>query len=211
MVDLMSISAHKIYGPKGIGALFVSKSPRIRLGNFISGGGQERGIRSGTLPTPLCVGFGMAAKIAQEKMDEDLKRAQKFHARIVDQVVKEMSEIYVNGSLDHKIPHILNLSVPFVEGESLLMRLQDFALASGSACTSKSLEPSHVISAMNPESKDLAHSSVRICFGRMTVDEDVDDLISQLKKHVSELRELSPLWAMFQKGIDLKSINWNTH
>ncbi len=211
MVDLMSISAHKIYGPKGIGALFVSKNPRIRLGNFISGGGQERGIRSGTLPTPLCVGFGMAAKIAQEKMDEDLKRAQKFHARIVDQVVKEMSEIYVNGSLDHKIPHILNLSVPFVEGESLLMRLQDFALASGSACTSKSLEPSHVISAMNPESKDLAHSSVRICFGRMTVDEEVDDLISQLKKHVSELRELSPLWAMFQKGIDLKSINWNTH
>jgi cysteine desulfurase len=207
-VDLLSISGHKIYGPKGIGALFVSKTPRIRLSSLISGGGQERGMRSGTLATPLCVGLAACGDIAKEKMQEDYNRAKKFEAQIIEQVIETIPNLAINGTRTQKIPHILNISVPYVEGESLLMRMNDFALSSGSACTSKSLEPSHVISAMHPEEKDLAHSSIRICFGRYSTQENVDLLIGALKKHICELRELSPLWSMVQKGIDLKTIKW---
>lgn len=210
-VDMLSISGHKIYGPKGIGALFVSKNPRIRLGHLFSGGGQERGMRSGTLPTPLCVGLGRAAELAKDFMDRDFKQAEQFQKMIQEEMVNKIPDAYINGSLQNKIPHILNISIPYVEGESLMMRLHEFALSSGSACTSKSLEPSHVISAMHPESKDLAHSSIRICFGRFTTHEAVEDLITAFIKNVEELRNLSPLWAMVQKGIDLKTIKWNVH
>lgn len=207
-VDLLSISGHKIYGPKGIGALFVSKTPRIRLSHLISGGGQERGMRSGTLATPLCVGLGAAANLAQQNMEADYNQAKYFESQIIQNVIEKTSNLNINGIKTQKIPHILNISVPYVEGESLLMRLHEFALASGSACTSKSLEPSHVISSMNPEEKDLAHSSIRICFGRYSTQNDVDELIVALNKHIYELRELSPLWSMVQKGIDLKTIKW---
>lgn len=210
-VDMLSISGHKIYGPKGIGALFVSKQPRVRLSALISGGGQERGMRSGTLPTPLCVGLGKAAEIAGERMSQDAQQAKKFHDMIMEQVVNKLEEISINGDLNHKIPQILNLSVPYVEGESLIMRLHEFALASGSACTSKSLEPSHVIRAMHPEDQDLAHSSLRICFGRHTQLEEVENIIKALQKHIVELRELSPLWSMVKRGIDLKTIKWDAH
>lgn len=207
-VDLLSISAHKIYGPKGVGALFVSKLPRIRIASLFNGGGQERNLRSGTIPVPLCVGFGVAAEIAMQKMEMDFQNAQKFSAMIINEFVKNEEEIYINGSIDSKIPHILNLSIPYVEGESLIMRMKEFAVASGSACTSKSLEPSHVISAMHVKNKYLAHSSLRICFGRATFEEDINELIIALKKNIKELRELSPLWSMFKKGIDLDSIKW---
>lgn len=210
-VDLLSISGHKIYGPKGIGALFVSKNPRVRLRAQMSGGGQERGIRSGTLPTALCVGLGMAAKIAGKKMSEDFQKAKKFHNLVLAEVVEKVPQIFVNGDLASKIPHILNLNIPFVEGESLMMRMSDFGLASGSACTSKFLESSHVITAMNPDERDLANSSLRVCFGRFTTEEDVEFLIENLVKHIAELRHLSPLWDMYQKGIDLKSIKWSAH
>ena len=209
LVDMLSISGHKIYGPKGIGALFVSKKPtRVRLKELISGGGQERGMRSGTLPTPLCVGLGKAAFIAKEEMHRDYEKFQKFHQMIVSQVVDSMEELYINGSVSNKIPNILNLSIPYVEGESMMMRMSEFALASGSACTSKSLEPSHVISSMHPENKDLAHSSLRISFGRKTTQEEIEKLIIALKKNIIELRELSPLWKMFKAGVDLSKIHW---
>ena len=210
-VDLMSISGHKIYGPKGIGALFVSKKPRVRILPLISGGGQERGMRSGTLATPLCVGLGAAAEVASNRMQADYDKAKKLHDMVYSQVVESMDHVFINGALDSKIPHIINISIPYVEGESLMMRMGGFALASGSACTSKSLEPSHVIKAMNPDDHDLAHSSIRVCFGRNTREEDVKNLIAAFKKHIIELRDLSPLWDMVQKGIDLKSINWKAH
>lgn len=209
--DLISLSGHKIYGPKGIGVLFVSKKPRIRLASLFSGGGQERAIRSGTQPVVLCVGFGAACKEAIERMEEENKKAKIFHDLLYNEIVKGVESVYLNGEIDHKIYQTININVPFVEGESLMMRLCDFALASGSACTSKSLEPSHVIKAMHPEDVDLAHSSLRICFGRDTKLEDVEKLIIALKKHIVELRELSPLWSMHKKGIDLKSIKWNAH
>jgi len=210
-VDLLSISGHKLYGPKGIGALFVSKSPRVRIASLFSGGGQERGMRSGTLPTVLCVGLGAAVELTLERMKEDFERAQHFQQQVIDQVINKLPEVYINGAIDSKIPHILNISVPYVEGESLIMRMHEFALSSGSACTSKSLEPSHVIRAMHPDNEDLAHSSLRVCFGRQTKAEDVDALIRALQKHIEELRSLSPLWSMVQKGIDLKTINWQAH
>lgn len=210
-VDMLSISGHKIYGPKGIGALFVSKNPRVRLTSLISGGGQERGIRSGTLPTMLCVGLGKAAEIAGKRMQQDYAQAKVFHDMVYNEVVSKIPEVYINGVLEHKVPYIINISVPYVEGESLMMRMSDFALASGSACTSKSLEPSHVIRAMHPDDQDLAHSSLRVCFGRGTTEDEVLSLISALKKNITELRDLSPLWSMFKKGVDLKKINWQAH
>ncbi len=206
LFDLISFSSHKIYGPKGIGALFVGKNPRIRLKAMLSGGGQERGLKSGTMPVPLCVGFAKAFEIADACIEKDWENAKKFHDEVLNFVQKEIKEIYLNGSASSKIPHILNLSIPYVEGESLMMKLNEFALSSGSACTSKSLEPSHVISAMHPEEKDLAHSSLRICFGRYT--KNVDALCQALKKHIEDLRNLSPLYEMALKGIDLKSIKW---
>lgn len=207
-VDLLSISGHKIYGPKGVGVLFVSKTPRIRIKALMHGGGQEKNLRSGTMATPLCVGLGKAAELCYKEMIENTNKFLSFQEYIVANIVKQMPEVSINGCLESKVPNILNLSIPYVEGESLMMRLKDFALSSGSACTSKSLEPSYVISAMNPDAKELAHSSLRISFGRYTTMEDVITLTSELKKHIAELRELSPLWSMVQKGIDLKSISW---
>lgn len=210
-IDMLSISGHKIYGPMGIGALFVSRNPRVRLANLLSGGGQERGMRSGTLPTPLCVGFGEAAKIASKNMEHDYKKASAFHEAVYKDLILGMDEIYLNGSKESKIPHIMNISIPFVEGESMMMRMRDFALASGSACTSKSLEPSHVIRAMYPGDQDLAHSSIRVCFGRLTTKEEVGSLIEAFKKNIKDLRAMSPLWDMKKRGIDLKTIVWNIH
>jgi cysteine desulfurase len=207
--DLISISAHKIYGPKGIGALFVSKKPRIRLTPLFHGGGQERGMRSGTQPVPLCVGFGAAAELASQYMQTDWDRAVAFSDLIKSHIVDNIENISINGS--NRIPHILNLNIPCIEGESLMARLHRFALASGSACTSKSLEPSHVISAMHPEEVALANSSLRICFGRYTTNEDIHRLINALKKNIHELRAISPLWDMHKQGIDLKTIKWQTH
>lgn len=207
-VDLMSISAHKIYGPKGIGALYVSKNPRVRIKALLHGGGQENNLRSGTLSTPLCVGFGKATAIAIENMQKNSEKYKVFHHFLIENIVKTIPEISVNGTLESKLPNILNLSIPYVEGESLMMRLNKFALSSGSACASKTLEPSYVISAMNPETSELAHSSLRISFGIYNTMEAVQELAHDLKKHIFELRELSPLWSMVKKGKDLKSIKW---
>lgn len=207
-VDLLSLSGHKIYGPKGVGALYISKTPRIRIKALIHGGGQEHNIRSGTLPTPLCVGLGKAAEICMNKMNERAEKYRQYEQYICENVVKKIPHVSINGAVDSKVANILNLSIPYVEGESLLMRLNQFALSSGSACTSKSLEPSYVITAMHPDEKELAHSSLRISFGVQTTMEDVKELAEQIIFHVSELRDLSPLWHMVQNGINLKTIIW---
>ncbi|WP_342261936.1 cysteine desulfurase family protein [Alphaproteobacteria bacterium endosymbiont of Tiliacea citrago] len=207
-VDLLSISGHKIYGPKGIGVLFISKKPRVRIKAMMSGGGQQNNIRSGTIPTPLCVGMAKATEICLSKMNKNTSKFNDFQSFLIENLTKNDAFISINGSLEHKIPHILNLNIPYIEGESLIMRLKNFALSSGSACTSKSLEPSYVISAMHPEERELAHSSLRISFGIYTTFDDVKELLTALQKHIKELRELSPLWHMKKKNIDLQSIKW---
>jgi cysteine desulfurase len=209
-IDLMSISGHKIYGPKGIGALYVRRKPRVRLVPLIVGGGQERGFRSGTLPTPLCVGLGEAAEIALKEMDGEAKRLAKLQARMLKGLQDRLPEIFVNGDLEHRIPGNLNISFAYVEGESLMMGIKNLAVSSGSACTSASLEPSYVLRALGVE-EELAHTSLRIGLGRFTTEHEVDTAVEELVRHVKKLREMSPLWEMAQEGIDIKSIEWAAH
>ena len=209
-IDLMSISGHKIYGPKGIGALYVRRKPRVRLVPLIVGGGQERGFRSGTLPTPLCVGLGEAAEIAMNEMEGEAKRLAKLQARMLKGLQDRLPEIFVNGDLEHRIPGNLNISFAYVEGESLMMGIKNLAVSSGSACTSASLEPSYVLRALGVE-EELAHTSLRIGLGRFTTEHEVDTAVEELVRHVKKLREMSPLWEMAQEGIDIKSIEWAAH
>ena len=208
-VDLMSFSAHKIYGPKGIGALYVQRKPRIRLEAQIHGGGHERGLRSGTLPTHQIVGMGEAFRIAKEEMAAEAIRIQALRDHMWDGF-KDMEEVYLNGDLDQRVAGNLNVSFNFVEGESLLMSLKDLAISSGSACTSASLEPSYVLRAIGRDD-ELAHSSLRFSFGRFSTEEEVDYAISLIHSAVTKLRDLSPLWDMYKEGIDLKSVEWVAH
>jgi cysteine desulfurase len=209
-IDLMSLSGHKIYGPKGIGALYVRRKPRVRLVPLIVGGGQERGFRSGTLPTPLCVGLGEAAEIAMKEMDEEAKRLARLQQRLLKGLQDRLPEIFVNGDLEHRIPGNLNISFAYVEGESLMMGIKNLAVSSGSACTSASLEPSYVLRALGVD-EELAHTSLRIGLGRFTTEHEVDTAVDELVRHVKKLREMSPLWEMAQEGIDIKSIEWAAH
>lgn len=209
-IDLMSISGHKIYGPKGIGALYVRRKPRVRLAAMIHGGGQERGFRSGTLPTPLCVGIGEACEIAMKEMDVESKRLTKLRDRMLKGLQSKLTDIIVNGDLDQRIPGNLNISFAYVEGESLMMGIKNLAVSSGSACTSASLEPSYVLRALGVE-EEMAHTSLRIGLGRFTTEHEVDTAVDELVRHVNKLREMSPLWEMAQEGIDIKSIEWAAH
>jgi len=208
-VDLMAFSAHKIYGPKGIGALYVRRKPRVRLEAQMHGGGHERGLRSGTLPTHQIVGMGEAFRIAREEMVEEEARTRVLRDRLWN-ALNDMEEVYLNGDLDHRVPGNLNVSFNYVEGESLIMALKDMAVSSGSACTSSSLEPSYVLRALG-RNDELAHSSIRLTIGRFTTEEEVDYVASLLKEKVTKLRELSPLWDMFKEGIDLNSVQWAAH
>ncbi|XP_013404050.1 cysteine desulfurase, mitochondrial [Lingula anatina] len=209
-IDLMSISGHKIYGPKGVGALYVRRRPRVRLEPPQSGGGQERGLRSGTVPTPLVVGMGEACAVAMEEMEYDHKRISKLAQRLLDKITTALPDVIRNGDPEHMYPGCINLSFAYVEGESLLMALKDVALSSGSACTSASLEPSYVLRAIGAE-EDLAHSSIRFGISRFTTEEEIDYTAEKCIEHVQRLREMSPLWEMVQEGIDLKSIQWSQH
>ncbi|GAB3482910.1 IscS subfamily cysteine desulfurase [Azotobacter salinestris] len=208
-VDLMSFSAHKTYGPKGIGALYVRRKPRVRLEAQMHGGGHERGMRSGTLATHQIVGMGEAFRIAREEMATESRRiaglSQRFHEQ-----VSTLEEVYLNGSATARVPHNLNLSFNYVEGESLIMALKDLAVSSGSACTSASLEPSYVLRALG-RNDELAHSSIRFTFGRFTTEEDVDYAARKVCEAVSKLRELSPLWDMYKEGVDLSKVEWQAH
>ena len=208
-VDLMSFSAHKTYGPKGVGALYVRRKPRVRLEALIHGGGHERGMRSGTLATHQIVGMGEAFRLANKEMEEDHKKISKYHEKFLDKV-KEIDHVYINGDLNNKVPNILYVSFNFVEGESLIMGLKDIAVSSGSACTSASLEPSYVLRALGRKD-ELAHSSIRFSFGRFTSDDDVNNTLDILGNVVHRLRELSPLWEMHLDGIDLDTVEWNAH
>ncbi len=208
-VDLMSFSAHKIYGPKGIGALYVRRKPRVRIEAQMHGGGHERGMRSGTLPTHQIVGMGEAFHIAQEEMATENERIRMLRDRLLDGL-RDIEEVYINGDLERRVPHNLNMSFNFVEGESLIMALKDLAISSGSACTSASLEPSYVLRALGRDD-ELAHSSLRFSVGRFTTEADVDHAVETIRAAVTKLRELSPLWDMYKEGIDLKSIEWAAH
>ena len=208
-VDLMSFSAHKTYGPKGIGALFVRRKPRVRIEALIHGGGHERGMRSGTLAPHQIVGMGEAFRIAKLEMTKDHEMIAKYHEKFLDEAMK-IEHVYINGDLKNKVPNILNMSFNFVEGESLIMGLKDIAVSSGSACTSASLEPSYVLRALGRKD-ELAHSSIRFSFGRFTKESDVDKTLAILNNVVDRLRELSPLWEMHLDGIDLDTVTWNTH
>ena len=208
-VDLMSFSAHKTYGPKGIGALFVRRKPRVRIEALIHGGGHERGMRSGTLAPHQIVGMGEAFRIAKEEMKEDHAKVSAFHKKFLQEAMK-IEHAYINGDINNKVPNILNISFNFVEGESLIMGLKDIAVSSGSACTSASLEPSYVLRALGRKD-ELAHSSIRFSFGRFTNDDEVNNTLSILHNVVERLRELSPLWEMHLDGIDLDTVKWDTH
>jgi len=208
-VDLMSFSAHKIYGPKGIGALYVRRQPRVRIEAQMHGGGHERGMRSGTLPTHQIVGMGEAFRIAREEMLEENARILKLRNRLWDGI-KDIEEVYVNGDLDHHVAGNLNVSFNFVEGESLIMALKDMAVSSGSACTSASLEPSYVLRALG-RNDELAHSSIRFTIGRFTTEEDIDYTIKLIRMNIDKLRALSPLWEMYKEGIDLSKVQWAAH
>ena len=208
--DLVSLSAHKMYGPKGIGALWVRRKPRVRIDPIIDGGGHERGMRSGTLPVPLIVGFGKAAELAKEEMAGEAVRLRALRDRLYRGITSKLTETYVNGSLERRLPGNLNISFAFVEGESLLMALKDVAVSSGSACTSASLEPSYVLRALGV-GDELAHTSIRFGIGRFNTEEEIDYVIDLVVKSVERLRSLSPLWEMHQEGIDLNSIQWTPH
>jgi cysteine desulfurase len=208
-VDLMSFSAHKIYGPKGIGALYVRRKPRVRIEAQMHGGGHERGMRSGTLATHQIVGMGEAFRIAKEEMAEENQRIQALRDRLIAGF-DDMEEVYINGSMDHRLAGNLNISFNFVEGESLMMSVKDLAVSSGSACTSASLEPSYVLRALG-RSDELAHSSLRITIGRFTTEADVDYAIKDIRAAVEKLRDLSPLWDMYKDGIDLSKVQWAAH
>lgn len=208
-VDLMSFSAHKTYGPKGIGALYVRRKPRVRLEAQMHGGGHERGMRSGTLATHQIVGMGEAFRVAREEMAGERIRIKALNERFWDRL-KDMEELYLNGSAAARVPHNLNVSFNYVEGESLIMALKDLAVSSGSACTSASLEPSYVLRALG-RNDELAHSSIRFTFGRFTTEEEVDYAAAKSREAVEKLRELSPLWDMFKEGVDLSKVEWHAH
>ena len=207
--DLLTITAHKIYGPKGIGALYVRRKPRVRIEAQIHGGGHERGFRSGTLATHQIVGFGEAARLARAEMGRENERVRALRDRLWN-AIRDMEEVYVNGDLARRIPHNLNVSFNFVEGESLIMAVKDIAVSSGSACTSASLEPSYVLRALG-RNDELAHSSIRITLGRFTTEEEVDYAAQLIRRKVEKLRELSPLWEMYKDGVDLNSVQWAAH
>jgi len=208
-IDLLSMSGHKVYGPKGIGALYVRRKPRVRLEAQMHGGGHERGFRSGTLPTHQIVGMGEAFRIAKEELEQDMAHYRKLRD-IFLKGIEGIEEVYINGDLEHRAPNNLNVSFNFVEGESLIMAVKELAASSGSACTSASLEPSYVLRALG-RNDELAHSSLRITFGRMTTEEEVKFAAELIKSKIGKLRELSPLWEMFKDGIDLNSIEWAAH
>ena len=208
--DLVAVSAHKMYGPKGIGALWVRRKPRVRIDPMIDGGGHERGMRSGTLPVPLIVGFGKAAAIAKEEMAAEAVRLAALRDRLHRGITSRLSEVYVNGSIERRLPGNLNISFAFVEGESLLMALKDVAVSSGSACTSASLEPSYVLRALGV-GDELAHTSIRFGIGRFNTEAEIDYVTDLVAKSVERLRSLSPLWEMHQEGIDINSIQWTPH
>lgn len=208
-IDIMSLSAHKIYGPKGVGALYVRrKNPRVRLTPVIHGGGHERGMRSGTLNVPGIVGFGKACEISAREMESENKRLAALRDRLKDRIFAELDEVYINGSMEHRLPNNLNVSFAYVEGESLMMGLKDIAVSSGSACTSASLEPSYVLKALGV-GEDLAHSSIRFGLGRFNTEEEVDYVAAQVVENVKRLRELSPLYEMAKEGVDIKSVDWS--
>ncbi len=209
-LDLASISAHKIYGPKGIGALYVRKKPRIRLQPLINGGGQERGMRSGTLPTPLIVGFGKAAEIAGIRMQHDYEHIKRLSDKFINTILDNIPDVYLNGDRAQRFPGNINLSFSYIEGESMILAIKDLAVASGSACTSDSLEPSYVLKSLGLV-EELAHTSIRFGIGRFTTELEIDFALALIQSKVKSLRELSPLWEMVQEGIDLKSINWAAH
>ncbi|MBI3533855.1 MAG: IscS subfamily cysteine desulfurase [Burkholderiales bacterium] len=208
-VDLMSLASHKTYGPKGIGALYVRRKPRVRIEAQMHGGGHERGMRSGTLPTHQCVGMGEAFRIARLEMAQDNAKARALHDRLLNGL-KDVEQTFLNGHAEKRVPQNLNISFNFVEGESLIMGIKGLAVSSGSACTSASLEPSYVLRALG-RSDELAHSSLRMTIGRFTTEEEIDYAISTIKLNVAKLRELSPLWEMFQDGVDLSTIQWAAH
>ena len=209
-IDMMSISGHKVYGPMGIGAMYVRRKPRVRLVPLIHGGGQERGMRSGTLPTPLVVGLGKAAELAKKEMAAEAERLHDFQHRLYQGLRQRIPEIFLNGDEESRVPGNLNISFAYVEGEGLMMGIKDLAVSSGSACTSASLEPSYVLRALGVED-ELAHTSLRLGLGRFTTEDDIDYAIERISKEVNRLRELSPLWDMAQAGIDIKSIKWAEH
>ena len=208
-IDLMSLASHKTYGPKGIGALYVRRKPRVRLEAQMHGGGHERGMRSGTLPTHQIVGMGEAFRLAKLEMADDNVKAARLQKRLLDGL-KDVEQVFVNGDLEHRVPHNLNISFNYVEGESLIMGIKGLAVSSGSACTSASLEPSYVLRALG-RSDELAHSSLRMTIGRFTTEEEIDYAISTIRHNVAKLRELSPLWEMYLDGVDISAIQWSAH
>ena len=208
-VDLMSLASHKTYGPKGIGALYVRRKPRVRLEAQMQGGGHERGMRSGTLPTHQCVGMGEAFRIAREEMGTESERIRMLQQRLL-RGISDIEQVFINGDVERRVPHNLNASFNFVEGESLIMGVKGIAVSSGSACTSASLEPSYVLRALG-RSDELAHSSLRMTIGRFTTEEEIDYAVTTLKDRVAKLRELSPLWEMYKDGVDLATIQWAAH
>lgn len=209
-IDLLSISAHKIYGPKGVGALYIRRKPRVRIEALINGGGQERGMRSGTLSPALIAGFGKAAELAALEMKEEYARIDKLSKRFYDAIKNDIEEVYLNGDLIKRYPGNLNLSFACVEGESLLAAIKDLAVSSGSACTSASLEPSYVLQSLGV-SDELAHTSIRFGIGRFTTEEQIDWAIRVIKENITKLREMSPLWEMFKEGVDLSQVVWSAH
>jgi len=209
-IDLLSISGHKIYGPKGVGALYVRRRPRVRLEAQMSGGGQERGLRSGTVPAPLVVGIGKACAICKDEMQMDMHHISQLASRLINGICSQLPHVIRNGDAKQTYPGCVNLSFAYVEGESLLMALKDIALSSGSACTSASLEPSYVLRAIGADD-DLAHSSIRFGISRFTTRAEVDYTITKCVREAQRLRDMSPLWEMVQAGIDLKSIKWTQH
>ncbi len=208
-VDLMSLASHKTYGPKGIGALYVRRKPRVRLEAQMHGGGHERGMRSGTLPTHQIVGMGEAFRIAKDEMAQDAAKVRALQQRLLNGL-KDVEQVFINGDLERRVPHNLNMSFNYVEGESLIMGIKGLAVSSGSACTSASLEPSYVLRALG-RSDELAHSSLRMTIGRFTTEEEIDYAVQTIRHNVAKLRELSPLWEMFQDGVDLSTIQWAAH
>jgi len=208
-VDLMSLASHKTYGPKGIGALYVRRKPRVRLEAQMHGGGHERGMRSGTLPTHQIVGMGEAFRIAREEMAQEQEKARRLQKRLLDGLT-DMEQVFINGDMQQRVPHNLNISFNYVEGESLIMGIKGLAVSSGSACTSASLEPSYVLRALG-RSDELAHSSLRMTIGRFTTEEEIDYAIATIRENVAKLRELSPLWEMYKDGVDLSTIQWAAH
>jgi cysteine desulfurase len=210
-IDLLSLTAHKMYGPKGVGALYVRrKSPRVQLTAQMDGGGHERGMRSGTLNVPGIVGLGKACEICQQEMPEESKRLAALRDKLLNRITAELDEVYINGTMEHRLPHNLNISFAYVEGESLLMGINDIAVSSGSACTSATLEPSYVLKALG-KGDDLAHSSIRFGLGRFTTEEEVDYAADSVIRTVAKLRELSPLYELVKEGVDLNTIEWTAH